>query len=192
MGATETEEGALARFALDDSTATRAIWPHRFHLELEAIVGGAQLDVRLRVVNTGHAAFEFTGALHTYFRVSDAAAILLGGLRGTRFLNRGESETHVEPRESVTAIEPIDRIYFATPSETRLEDAGRSLRISQRGFTDTVVWNPGREVTAGMADMPPEGYTRMLCVEAAAIEPPVPLSPGVEWSGAQTILETRT
>jgi hypothetical protein len=40
-------------------------------------------------------------------------------------------------REVVTAGEAIDRVYAAAPPATRLVDAGRILRIEQRGFTDT-------------------------------------------------------
>ena len=38
-----------------------------------------------------------------------------------------------------------------------------------------------------MPDMDPEGYRRMLCVEAAAIDPPLVLQPGREWKGSQAI-----
>jgi glucose-6-phosphate 1-epimerase len=42
-----------------------------------------------------------------------------------------------------------------------------------------------------MPDMAPEGYRRMLCVEAAAIEPLVRLEPGVSWAGSQAITVSR-
>jgi glucose-6-phosphate 1-epimerase len=190
-GARESEEGSRVSFALESSLQTRALWPGVFQLVLTATLGGPRLDVQLRVANTGEAAFAFTAALHTYLRVSDAAVVRLEGLRGTRYVNRGESGLGVEDREAVTAEEPIDRVYFATPPATRLEDAGRILRIEQRGFTDTVVWNPGRDRTVSMADMPPDGFRRMLCVEAAAIEPPVLLAPGAAWVGGQSIAVSR-
>ena len=186
-GASESEEGTHVSFALESSARTEAIWRHAFRLALFATLGGPRLEVRLRVANTGRDAFAFTAALHTYLRVSEAAAVRLAGLRGVRYANRGESTVNVEDRAAVTAHEPIDRVYLATPSATRLEDAGRILRIEQRGFTDTVVWNPGRDRTARMADMPPEGFRRMLCVEAAAIEPPVHLEPNAAWTGGQSI-----
>jgi len=186
-GASESEEGARVAFALESSPETLALWPHAFRLELTATIGGPRLDVELRIANPGEAAFTFTAALHTYLRVTDAGAVRLQGLRGTSYVNRGESATGVEARELVTAEEPIDRVYFATPSATRLVDEGRALLIEQRGFTDTVVWNPGRERTAQMADMPPDGYRRMLCVEAAAIVPPVLLEPRATWTGGQSI-----
>ena len=58
--------------------------------------------------------------------------------------------------------------------------------LAQEGFTDTVVWNPGREKAAAMPDLG-EGYRAMLCVEAAAVEPPVRLRPGERWEGVQAV-----
>jgi glucose-6-phosphate 1-epimerase len=125
--------------------------------------------------------------LHTYLRVSDAASVRLEGLHGTRYVNRGDRVMNVEEGAFVGAAQPVDRIYFGPPSALTLRDAARRLEISQRGFTDTVVWNPGAERASQMADMAPDGYRRMLCVEAAAIEPPIALPPGHEWSGMQSI-----
>lgn len=187
MGSDESGDGASVSFALESSPQTEALWPGNFRLELVATIGGPRLRVHLRVVNTGRDTFAFTGALHTYLRISHAENVRLEGLRGVRYVDRGETAMNVEAREIVTAAEPIDRAYFSTPPVTRLEDAGRSVRIEQRGFTDTVAWNPGRERTAQMPDMPPEGFLRMLCVEAAAIDPPVTLAPGAAWAGSQAI-----
>ena len=190
-GASETEQGTRAVFALESSPRTLALWPHAFRLELAATVGGANLWVELHVANTGTEAFTFTGALHTYFRVAEASSARLHGLRGVRYVNRGSPAVEAESREAFTAAEPIDRVYFAAPPELRLDDGGRRITIAQRGFTDTVVWNPGRERTAQMPDMPPGGYHHMLCVEAAAIEPVVTVAPGAAWAGAQSTAVTR-
>lgn len=175
-------------FELESSPQTQGLWPHKFRVFLTATVGANRLDVGLRVVNTGIHALSFTGALHTYLRVSDAATAVLSGLRDRRYLNRGETHLRVEDRASFTGQEPIDRVYFASPPATQLADKARTFRIEQRGFTDTVVWNPGAEKTAKMPDMPRDGYRHMLCVEAAAVEPPVALAPAAEWSGGQTII----
>jgi glucose-6-phosphate 1-epimerase len=50
-----------------------------------------------------------------------------------------------------------------------------------------VVWNPWEIGNAQISDMPPLGFRRMLCVEAAAIESPVSLAPGDSWSGRQSL-----
>jgi glucose-6-phosphate 1-epimerase len=104
-----------------------------------------------------------------------------------RYVNRGEESTHVEDREAIGAGEPIDRVYFATPAVTRVDDRRRVFMVEQRGFTDTVVWNPGPARTAQMADMAPDGFRHMLCVEAAAIDPPVRLPAGAAWTARQAL-----
>jgi len=186
-GVGETPTGCAASFVLEATQETAAIWPHRFRLELVAAIGGARLEMELRVSNGGAGDFAFTAALHTYLRVSDAFAVRLEGLQGVRYLTRGASAAALEERKFVTAAEPVDRTYFAPPGLLYLADGARRLRLVQRGFTDTVVWNPGRDTASRMADMAPDGFRRMLCVEAAAIEPAVVLHAGGEWSGTQVI-----
>ena len=186
-GVEELVEGTRAWFALESSPETLALWPGAFQLVLTATIGGPRLDVEVRVTNVGQEPFAFNAALHTYFRVSEAAGVRLHGLRGARYVVRGETGSGIEARELVGFEEPIDRAYLATAPVTQLEAADRILRIAQRGFRDTVVWNPGRERTARMADMPPEGYRQMLCVEAAQFEQPVRLESATEWSGGQSI-----
>ena len=181
------EEGGRVVFALESSADTLRLWPHAFALELAVKIGGARLEMQFYIRNTGTADFAFNAALHTYLRVSDNSGVQLEGLKGVRYVDRGSTATQVEMREAVTASEPIDRVYLAAPRETCLVEGKRRIAISQRGFPDTVVWNPGRERTAGMADMPPDGYQRMLCVEAAAFEHPVAVAPSGEWTGMQAL-----
>ena len=79
----------------------------------------------------------------------------------------------------------LDRVYLGTPPALELREGERRLRIAQQGFVDTVVWNPGPDKAARLDDMPPADWTRMLCVEAAAIARPVEVAPGKTWSGMQ-------
>ena len=187
VAAAGTDAGCTVSFRLESSPQTRAAWAGEFRLELIASLGAKRLEVELRVANAGNAAFAFAGALHTYLAVSDAAAARLQGLEGTRYRDREARAVQVEARQVVTAKDPIDRVYFAAPRKLRLDDGRDAISIEQRGFGDTVVWNPGRELAATMADMEPEGYRGMLCVEAAIVEPAVRLAPGAAWSGAQTL-----
>ncbi|HUL56217.1 MAG TPA: D-hexose-6-phosphate mutarotase [Usitatibacter sp.] len=155
-------------FALEDDEATRALWPHAFAAEIAVTLGGARLDLELRVRNTGAAEFSFTAALHTYLRVSDIARVRLEGL-------------------AAPSLVPIDQVFAEAPREVRLVDASRTVAIAQRGFHDSVVWNPGPEGSASRRDMEPGDYRIMLCVEAGAVEVPVVLAAGAEWAGGQTL-----
>lgn len=50
-------------------------------------------------------------------------------------------------------------------------------------FLITVVWNPWDKKSKSMVDFGDEEYKQMLCVDGAAIEKPITLKPGEEWTG---------
>ena len=179
---------AVAVLRLTDSAATRALWPHAFVAELSVTVAGATLEIDLSVQNTGAAALAFTGALHTYLRVADVRQAAVHGLGGVRYRDKvkgtdGETEAATELR----VVGPIDRVYYAAPEDLELREPGRVIAIATTGFPDTVVWNPGESGGAGMADLEPDGYARMVCVEAAAVRAPLTVNPGLPWRGTQTL-----
>lgn len=91
----------------------------------------------------------------------------------------------------VAGAQDLDRIYHQVKQDlTLIEQRGadkRELLIRQQGFEDAVLWNPGAEKCAALADMPAEGWRQMLCIEAAAIEHPITLAPGEGWAGMQSL-----
>jgi len=175
-----------ARFQLVSNAATMAIWPHTFVAEIEVHVEGDTLDVALDVRNTSAERFSFTAALHTYLAVHDIGEVSVRGLQGHRYRQAGtdglqDSETlHIEGE--------VDRIYFDVKHPLTIADGERTTEVGARGFADVVVWNPGMQKASALPDMAPEGYRRMLCVEAAAIGSPIELAAGAQWSGAQRII----
>lgn len=182
------QQAGHVRWALQDNEATRAIWPHPFLCELSVDIGGPQLKITLSVRNTGDAPMIFTAALHTYLRVAAIADVRVLGLKGLRYRDsaNGNAE-HIERAEELAIVGEVDRIYFDAPAQLDLVEPARRLQIAQQGFSDTVVWNPGAEKGAALADMEDAGYQRMLCIEAALIGRPVHLAPGENWGGSQTL-----
>jgi glucose-6-phosphate 1-epimerase len=82
----------------------------------------------------------------------------------------------------------FDRVYAAAPSALTLHDGTHGLQIAQSAsFADTVVWNPGAELCGRLGDMPPDGFARMLCVEAAQVMTPVEVAAGQTWQGWQRL-----
>jgi glucose-6-phosphate 1-epimerase len=69
-----------------------------------------------------------------------------------------------------------------------MHDGARGVRASITGFRDVVVWNPGAVGGAGLADLEPDGFRRMVCVEAARIGEPVELRGGERWSAVQHLV----
>ena len=81
---------ALAVLRLQDSPATRAVWPQAFVAELSLRISGQRLDIELAIEHPADGAgddptaaadavapspppLQFTAALHTYLRVADAS-----------------------------------------------------------------------------------------------------------------------
>jgi glucose-6-phosphate 1-epimerase len=177
-----------ATLRLRDSPATLSVWPHPFVAELTVRLGAASIDVALSVVNSGRAPFEFTAALHSYIRVDDVRGVRVRGLDGLRYRDSAAANREGTERAPELAIEgEVDRIYFDAADPIEVREAGRVTRAIITGFRDVVIWNPGPGADTTMPDMEPGGYSRMLCVEAAAIGTPLHLEPGARWSGAQTL-----
>lgn len=186
------KEDSLAVLRLRDSEATRAVWPHAFELELSVRIGGRELDIELACENLGDAPLQFTAALHTYLRVADLDDVSVEGLAGLRYWDSIKQAEALQRMDLLLTGEKgvldLDRIYFGVNERPLLvtEDR-RQVVIRQQGFEDAVVWNPGPERCARLADMPPEGWSEMLCVEAASIGRPVVLQPGESWVGRQSL-----
>ncbi len=185
-GASMGVDGASSTlFSLSASPATRREWDHDFVLDLWVTVGGMQLSLAFEVTNTGIQPFDFTAALHTYFRVGDIAAVTVEGLGGMAYREFGHDARQDE--DTLRIVGEVDRIYWDVPGPIRLNDGERALEIAQEGFSDAVVWNPGPERAAALADMDPDGYRQMLCIEAVQIGQPVTLAPDECWRGVQQI-----
>lgn len=186
------KDDALAVLRLRDGDETRRIWPHAFELELSVRVSGRSLAIELACENTGDGPLQFTTALHTYLRVADLDAVSVEGLAGLRYFDSIKQAEALQRMDLLLTGEKgvldLDRIYFGVKERPLLvtEDR-RQVVIQQQGFDDAVVWNPGPERCAKLADMPPEGWSEMLCVEAASIGRAIELQAGESWVGRQSL-----
>ena len=175
-------------FRLRDSEATRAHWPFAFEAELEIEPSATRLRLALSVRNTDRQAFEFTTALHTYLRVADIAGTLIHGLEDRPYLDSARGgEARPASDGPVRFDGELDRIYADTHQPLRVTDGEQLLRLEAEGFADTVVWNPGAELAASLADLGPGEHRHFVCVEAGNVLSPVRLEPGEAWSGAQIL-----
>lgn len=182
-----TEAGSL-RLRLTDSPASRALWPHRFALVLTATLSTQSLAVALEVRNEDDHAWDFTGALHTYLHVGDVARTQLQGLAGLTYEDALD-DCVLKPAEAQgpDLSLPIDRVYRQAQGPLTLRTPGHVLQITQAGFEDVVVWNPGERGAQALADLPDADHRQMLCVEAAQAARPRTLQPGETWHGSQTL-----
>ena len=179
---------AQAVLQLEDSEASRALWPHAFRATLTVTVGGPRLRLDFRVENTGATAFTFTGALHTYLRVHDISQTVVEHLGGRHYRDTATGvadNEQVDPEVRFTG--EVDRIYRDAAAQVVVREPERRTTVLARGFPDVVLWNPGPEKCAEMGDMEPTGYRHMVCVEAAVVSRPAEVPAGGSWSGTQEL-----
>lgn len=179
---------AQAVFELQENIARLMIWPQVFHAEYTVTLSGQHLRLDFTVHNSGDTSFSFTTALHTYFQVRDLSNTAILGLAGLAYRDTvlhnvmGRQDT-----EELHIDQEIDRIYANIARPIIIEQSHQRAVITQTGFKDAVVWNPGAEKNASMADLETDGYQRMVCVEAAQIFQVIQLAPGKSWTGSQSV-----
>ena len=175
---------------LDDDDATRALWPHPFRARYRVTVGDT-LTMALDVVNTGRAPFTFEAALHTYLTVADVRTAGVRGLEQTLFIDKVDGMTRKRlGGEPLVLTGETDRVFLATRASCVVEDPGlrRRLRVDKTGSASTVVWNPWAVKCAEMADMGPDDWRSMICVETAnAADDAVTVAPGARHVMTATI-----
>ena len=93
----------------------------------------------------------------------------------------GEVVTGGPTNEILMLQGETDRPYLNTTANVTVDDPifQRRLVVEKRNSHTTVVWNPWAQQTAKLADMDPEGWRGMVCVETAnAAENGMTLHPG--------------
>ncbi|KAL6124091.1 hypothetical protein ACLB2K_076606 [Fragaria x ananassa] len=162
-------------------------WPHSFEFRLRvslAINGDLTLISRVRNVNGKM--FSFSFAYHTYLLVSDISEVRIEGLETCDYLdNLYQRERFTEQGDAITFESEVDRLYLSSRKVIAVLDHEKKQTyvIRKEGLPDVVVWNPWEKKSKSMVDFGDEEYKQMLCVDAAAIEKPVTLKPGEEWTG---------
>lgn len=152
-------------------------WPEDFRI-LYGVTVGPRLWLDLIVDNRSDRAVKFECALHSYFAVSDVAAVFLTGLDGRSFIDKLDGGRRKRQGDDPLRFSgPIDSVYPATPDRCAIHDPGwgRHIRITKRGAASTIVWNPWR----AMADLGEAEWKSMLCVETGNVaDDAVLLPPG--------------
>ena len=149
---------------------SRRWWPHEF-LCAYRIGVGRELRLEFSVMNRGNSAIRFEEALHTYFRVADASRVLVRGLDGSTYLDNMDGNRSRKQVGDLAIAQQTDNAYLDTAATVEAIDAAgsRRLRTEKMNSASTVVWNPGQDGAAAMAEFGPEEWREMVCVEASNV-----------------------
>ncbi|WP_432695965.1 D-hexose-6-phosphate mutarotase [Marinobacterium sp. YM272] len=154
------------QLGLTDSPSSEQLWPGHFELILD-IELGEQLVLSLTTSNTGSQTFNITEALHTYYAVGAADNLQIEGLRAHRYQDKLENFAVKTQEEELAPQPPLDRVYDTDQPVTLIDPLlKRRIRIDKSSSASTIVWNPGADIAAGMADVGSGEETGFICIEA--------------------------
>lgn len=172
---------------LKPSQEDMKVWPHSFEFRLRvSLTADGFLSLISRIRNINCKPFSFSFAYHTYFSVSDISEVRVEGLETLDYLdNLFQRERFTEQGDTLTFESEIDRVYLSSSNMIAIFDheKKRTYILRKEGLPDVVVWNPWEKKSKSIIDFGDEEYKQMLCVDGAAIERPITLKPGEEWTG---------
>ncbi|NMP31311.1 D-hexose-6-phosphate mutarotase [Thalassotalea sp. M1531] len=146
--------------------AQHELWPYAAKVT-QRFVFGLQFEQHFTIENLGLKEFAYTGALHSYFSVSDPENVTVPGLDGAGFdCKITGNKQQKDKLNNVTG--PLDRIYYSSEAMTIVDrQAGRSIVLTPINVNNWVLWNPGRETAQTMNDIHDGGENEYVCLEAA-------------------------
>eukprot|EP00092_Neocalanus_flemingeri_P105676 GFUD01135479.1.p1 GENE.GFUD01135479.1~~GFUD01135479.1.p1 ORF type:complete len:275 (+),score=88.65 GFUD01135479.1:41-865(+) len=169
------------------SLAETTAWDQKFELNYTVTLKQSSLELCLNTKNNNlesKAPFEFTTALHTYFKVPDVEKVSISGLKGLKYQDKTLEgiPTVTEERELVTLAGWTDRVYLGSSDQQVLNGVnGGKLIFKKTNLADTVVWNPWEKKAGEMSDLGSENWRDFVCVEAGQCVTPVRLEAGESW-----------
>jgi glucose-6-phosphate 1-epimerase len=168
----------------ESDEATRAWWPHDFHLTHRLTIG-EELAQELVVSNTGTESLRFEEALHTYYRVGGAEAVRVQGLDGVAYLDNTDGNRKKQQEGDVVFTRQTDSAYIDTTHAVEIYDPllRRRIRLTKQNSRTTVVWNPWSTGAQTLKDLGGDEWRAMACIEASNIRDfAVDLLPGQQHS----------
>lgn len=153
-------------FTFESSTEDLALFPHPFTAQLKIILSD-DITLELTLLNCSDAEAEFSWALHSYHPVADLASTAVAGLSGLNYLDnlRGLKPT---PQDGNIRFDgEVDRVYESVPVSQQILGQP-AITISGHNCETAIVWNPGAENAASMADVGEGIHQQFICVERGA------------------------
>jgi glucose-6-phosphate 1-epimerase len=154
---------------LGPNDLSRSLGFDHFQLAYQLTLG-RELRMQLTVANLGATPLHLEEALHSYLTVGDARQISILGLSDTEFIDKTDGFQRKHQNDLVlTLTGETDRPYLDTEHSVTLVDPVRMrhITVAKRNSKTTVIWNPWSELSSRLADMSPDGWEQMTCIETA-------------------------
>lgn len=156
-------------FLLTPSEASRALGFDHFRVSYRLVIGRT-LTMQLAVTSDAETPLLFEEALHTYFAVGDIRETSVTGLDTVEYSDKRDGGAlKVQSDDPLILIRDTDRVYLNTETTCVIDDKvnARKITVAKENSATTIVWNPWADLTAKMADMEPDSWKGMICIESA-------------------------
>lgn len=166
----ESEAGVDLTLALLDDVALS------LHIHV-----GQSLTLRLSMSNTTPDSITLSSALHSYFAVSDIAAVTLRGFEGATCHDALDDWAQRPAPEAFTIGEETDQVFTGIRQSLIIDDSEwqRRLELMSMQSHSAVVWNPWIEKSRRLSQFADAAYRRMVCIETGRLlNDAVELQPG--------------
>ena len=181
----QTHSDAGASVTLCPTNTTHPLWPQGLDCLIK-ITLSKTLEIRLLTTNRSAVPISYTGALHSYFAVSDVAQVHLSGFETPHDVIDNASGVQYRFTDAPHRIAgEYDRIHQLAAATTHIHDTS-TITIHHQGHDSLVVWNPGPEKAKALHDLADAEYRQFVCIETAITQGNT-LAPGMQQEMIQTI-----
>lgn len=153
-------------FTFKSSTEDLVLFPHPFTAQLKIIVSD-DITLELTLLNRSVSDAEFSWALHSYHPVDDLASVEVTGLSGLNYLDNLQGLKSTYQKGSIQFPGEVDRVYESVPASQKILGQP-AINICGQNCETAIVWNPGAENAASMADLGKGFHQQFICVERGA------------------------
>ncbi len=142
------------------------LWPCAYKL-VQTLVFGKSLKQTLAMSNLSSEDSQYSAALHSYFTVSNPENVAIDALMDVNFDDKLTATSSTQ-KQALSCVGEIDREYHSSDKMIIVDKHWqRQIAISSENCQQWVLWNPGKELAATMADIHPNGEQEYVCLEAA-------------------------
>lgn len=143
------------------------LFPFDFSAELRMTLGNSA-KLELTINNTDTDDFDCSWAMHNYHRISSLPDVRVLGLAERKYLDNLEGHAEKHQSGDVNFPGPVDRVYPAIDNKVSI-NSSPSIEITHNNCPSVVVWNPGSEAAAKIADIGESQEQFYICVERGAV-----------------------
>jgi glucose-6-phosphate 1-epimerase len=147
------------------------LFPYDFSVELRMMLGH-QVTMELTVNNTDSEAFLFSWAMHNYYKINQLDQTRVLGLTNRKYLDNLEGLIEKIQTTDVNFPGAVDRVYPDIANHLVIDGGNpdsHNIEIIHENCPSVVVWNPGSEAAAKIADIGPGQEAFYICVERGAV-----------------------